>query len=148
MARADYLQHLASVPIFAQCNKQQLQEIGKVADELTVPAGTVLTRQGEAALELFVIIDGTASVTRDGQPVATVGRDGFVGELGVIAGTARNATVTAETDLDLLVLTATGLGQLLDDIPGLAKHLLFEVAARFASTTPDHSLSNEATTLG
>ena len=59
MARADYLQHLASVPIFAQCNKQQLQEIGKVADELTVPAGTVLTRQGEAALELFVIIDGT-----------------------------------------------------------------------------------------
>lgn len=139
MARDEYLQHLAGVPLFSHCSTQQLREIGRVADELTVSAGTVLTRQGDMGLELFVLIDGTASVTRDGHKVAAVGRGGFVGELAVIARTPRTATVTADTDLDLLVLTPAGLSQLLDDIPGLAKHLLYEVATRLASTAPDHS---------
>jgi CRP-like cAMP-binding protein len=139
MARDEYLQHLAAVPLFSHCNRHQLQEIGKVADELSVPAGKVLTRQGDVAFELFVLVSGTASVTRDGQVIATVGPGGFVGELAVIARTPRTATVTAETDIDLLVLTPTGLSQLLDDIPGLAKHLLYEVASRLAANTPDHS---------
>jgi CRP-like cAMP-binding protein len=60
----------------------------------------------------------------------------------VIAHTPRTATVTAETELDLLVLTPAGLSQLLEDIPGLAQHLLYEVAARLASTTPDHSFTS------
>ena len=85
MARDDYLEHLASVPLFSQCSKAQLREIARVADELTVKAGTVLARQGDVGRELFVIVNGTASVTRDGQPVATIGQGGFVGELAVIA---------------------------------------------------------------
>jgi CRP/FNR family cyclic AMP-dependent transcriptional regulator len=140
VARDEYLENLAAVPLFAECSKRQLQEIGRVANELTVPAGTVLTREGDAALEMFVVIRGTASVTRNGQPVATIGTGGFVGELAVISGTSRNATVTAETELDLLVLTTTGLSQLLDDIPGLAKHLLYEVTARLAPRAADHSI--------
>ncbi len=139
MARDEYLDHLAAVPLFAHCTKAQLQEIGRVADELRVSPGTILARQGDVGSELFVIIDGTAAVTRDGQPVATVGRGGFVGELAVLARVPRNATVTAETELDVLVLTPTGLSQLLDDIPGLAKHLLHEVVDRLVATTDDHS---------
>jgi CRP/FNR family transcriptional regulator, cyclic AMP receptor protein len=139
VARDEYLQQLAAVPLFSKCTKQQLQEIARVADEVTVTPGTVLTRQGDVAFELFVILEGTASVVRDGQLRATVGRGGFVGELAVIAHTPRTATVTADTELNLLVLTATGLSQLLDDIPGLAKHLLFEVATRLAPTATDHS---------
>jgi len=139
VARDEYLDHLAAVPLFAQCTKGQLQEIGRVADELRVSAGTILARQGDVGTELFVIIDGTAAVTRDGQPVATVGRGGFVGELAVLARVPRNATVTAETDLDVLVLTPTGLSQLLDDIPGLAKHLLQEVVDRLVATSVDPS---------
>ncbi len=142
MARDEYLQHLAAVPLFSHCSKQQLQEIGRVADELRVPAGKVLTRQGDVAFELFVLINGTATVTRDGQDIATVGPGGFVGELAVIARTPRTATVTADTDLDLLVLTPTGLSQLLDDIPGLAKHLLYEVACRLAENAADLSVGS------
>ena len=137
MARDEYLDHLAAVPMFAKCDKRELREIGRVADELTVPAGTVLTKQGEIGLELFIIIEGTAEVVQNNQPIATLGRGDFVGELAVIAQVPRNATVTTVTEVVLLVLTFSGLSQLLDDIPGLAKHLLYEVTGRLASNTTD-----------
>jgi CRP/FNR family cyclic AMP-dependent transcriptional regulator len=137
VARDEYLDHLAAVPLFSKCDKGQLREIGRVADELTVHAGTTLTKQGDIGLELFLIIEGTAEVVRNGAPVATLGRGDFVGELAVIAQVPRNATVTAVTELVVLVLTSSGLSQLLDDIPGLAKHLLYEVTGRLASTSTD-----------
>jgi CRP-like cAMP-binding protein len=137
MARDEYLQHLASIPLFSNCTKRQLQEIVKVATELVLPAGKVLARQGEVGLEMFILLDGTASVTRDGQRVATVTAGDVVGELAVISGHPRNATVVAETELQVLDLTHTGLDQLLDDIPGLAKHLLYEVSARLVAATPE-----------
>jgi CRP-like cAMP-binding protein len=87
-----------------------------------------------------MLLDGTASVTRDGQPVATLTCGDFVGELAVLSGHPRNATVTAETELRVLVLTHAGLDQLLDDIPGLAKHLLYEVSARLVAATPEEAL--------
>jgi CRP-like cAMP-binding protein len=137
VARDSYLEHIAAVPIFAGCTRRQLQEIGRVADELTVAEGTVLARQGAVGSELFIIIDGTAAVTRDDQLVAKVGPGAFLGELAVLARVPRNATVTAETKMDVLVLTPLGLSQLLDDIPGLAKHLLTEVVDRFVSSAAD-----------
>jgi CRP-like cAMP-binding protein len=137
MVRDEYLRHLASVPVFSNCTKSQLQEIGKVADEIFLPAGKVLARQGEVGVDLLILLDGTASVTRDGQRVATVTSGDVVGELAVISGRPRNATVVAETELCVLVLTRRGLDQLLDDIPGLAKHLLYEVTARLVEATPE-----------
>ncbi len=139
MARDEYLEHLAAVPLFARCTKAQLQEIGRVADELNLPAGSVLTRQGDVGSQLFVIVGGTASVTRDDQLVATVGKGDFVGELAVLGRTPRNATVTADSELDVLVLTPAGFSQLLDDIPGLAKHVLYEVVGRLAQVATSYS---------
>ena len=137
MARDEYLQHLASVPLFSKCTKRQLEEIGEVATELILPAGKVLARQGDVGFEMFILLDGTASVTRDGQRVATLTAGDVVGELAVISGHPRNATVVAETELRILDLTHAGLDQLLDDIPGLAKHLLYEVTARLVAATPE-----------
>jgi CRP-like cAMP-binding protein len=128
--RDSYLRHLASVPLFSNCTKNQLQEIGKLADELILPVGKVLACQGEVGFEMFIMIDGAAVVTRDGQHVATVTAGDVVGELAVLSGHPRNATVVAETEVRVLVLTQRGLNQLLDDIPGLAKHMLYEVTAR------------------
>ena len=137
MARDEYLQHLASVPLFSKCTKRQLQEIGKVATELDLPAGKVLARQGEVGSEMFILLDGTASVTHDGQRVATLTAGDVMGELAVISGHPRNATVVAETELRILDLNHIGLDQLLDDIPGLAKHLLYEASARLAAATAE-----------
>lgn len=60
-----------------------------------------------------------------------------MGELAVISGHPRNATVVAETELRILDLNHIGLDQLLDDIPGLAKHLLYEASARLAAATAE-----------
>jgi CRP/FNR family cyclic AMP-dependent transcriptional regulator len=140
MALDEHLQCLASVPVFSKCTKKQLQEIGEVATELILPAGKVLARQGDIGFEVFMLLDGTASVTRDGQHVATLTAGDVVGELAVLSGHPRNATVTAETELRILVVTHAGLDQLLDDIPGLAKHLLYEVSARLVGTIPEDAL--------
>jgi CRP/FNR family cyclic AMP-dependent transcriptional regulator len=137
MAKDDYLKHLAAVPLFARCSRAQLTEIARVADEIPLPAGTVLATEGELGRELFIILEGVATVRKGGVVVADVGPGGVVGEMAVIAQTVRNATVTAETDLVVLVLTPIGLSQLLDDVPGLAKHLLYEVTARLSSAVPD-----------
>jgi CRP/FNR family transcriptional regulator, cyclic AMP receptor protein len=135
VARDAYLQHLSGVPLFASCNRKQLSEIGRVADEVTIQPGTTLVKQGAIGVELFIIVEGTASVTRDGQMIATLGKGDFVGELAVLAHRGRrNATVTADTEVTVLVLTASGLEQLLDDIPGLAKQLLREVVNRLPDT--------------
>jgi CRP/FNR family transcriptional regulator, cyclic AMP receptor protein len=131
VARDEYLDHLKTVPLFARCSKGQLTEIARVADELTVKAGTVLMREGDIGRELFLVIDGTADV------VATIGPSDFVGELAVLAHAPRNATVTARTDMDVLVMTSAAISQLLDDIPGLAKHLLYEVAERLTPSVSD-----------
>jgi CRP/FNR family cyclic AMP-dependent transcriptional regulator len=137
MSRDEFLQHLASVPLFSNCTKRQLQEIAKVTTQVNLPAGKVLARQGEPGRELFILLDGTASVIRDGQRVDTSTAGDVVGELAVISHRPRNATVVADTELWALVLTRAGLNQLLDDIPLLAKHLLYEVSARLARETRD-----------
>jgi CRP/FNR family transcriptional regulator, cyclic AMP receptor protein len=130
MARDEFLQRLASVPLFSNCTKSQLQEIAKVATQLDFPAEKVLARQGEVGRELFIVLDGTVSVTRDGQRVDTSTTGDVLGELAVLSNRPRNATVVADTELHVLVLTRGGLNQLLDDIPGLAKHVLYTVLAR------------------
>jgi CRP-like cAMP-binding protein len=137
MARDGYLKHLGSIPLFASCSKRQLEEIGRVADEVVVEPGTVLVKQGDVGLQLFIIVDGTATATRDGAPIASLGSGDFVGEMAVLERGRRNATVTADTQVTVLVLTAAGLSQLLDDVPGLAKSLLYAVAARVAASATE-----------
>jgi CRP/FNR family transcriptional regulator, cyclic AMP receptor protein len=130
MARDSYRTHIEAVPLFAHCNSHQVDHVLKVADELNIPAGTAFIREGEVGREMFIIVDGTADVTRNGSPIAEIGRNDFVGELSVLRHAKRNATVTARTDLDVLVLTNNVIEPLLDDIPGLAKALLYDVVDR------------------
>jgi CRP/FNR family transcriptional regulator, cyclic AMP receptor protein len=130
MARDSYRAFLAAVPLFAHCNSRQLDQINSVATEATLPKGRVFVVQGDQGRELYVITDGTAEVTRDGKPIAELGRNDVVGELAVLRHTTRNATVTATSDLSLLALAAEDLDPLLDQIPGLAKALLQAVVTR------------------
>jgi CRP/FNR family transcriptional regulator, cyclic AMP receptor protein len=134
MARGGYSEHLRAVPLFAHCTPKQLEEIGRVADELRLPAGRTLVQQGDVGLELLIIVEGTAEVVRDGTVVNHVGPGGFIGEMAVLTDAPRNATVVAKSDVTVLVLTRRGLDQLLDDVPGLAKQLLFEVVSRISPT--------------
>jgi CRP/FNR family cyclic AMP-dependent transcriptional regulator len=97
---------LKSVPLFAGLSKRERELVARLADEIDVPAGKVLTQEGGPSQEFFVITSGSATVTRDGGEVGHLGAGDFFGEIGVLRSEPRTATVTADTPMRLLVLFA------------------------------------------
>ncbi len=130
MARDAWLDHLAQVPLFADCTKKQLQQVAAASIEMTVSPGKVLVREGEPGHECFILISGTATVTRKGETLATLGEGAVVGELAPLTGAARTATVVADSELELLVISQREFAGLLDEVPGLAVRVLHNLAAR------------------
>lgn len=132
MARDTWLDHLAQVPLFAECDKRQLQQVAAATIELSVEPGKVLVREGDAGHECFIIVSGTATVTSDGKTIANIGPGAVVGELAPLSGLPRTATVTADSTMEVLVLAQRELNGLLDEVPGFAAQLLRSLAKRVA----------------
>jgi CRP-like cAMP-binding protein len=130
MARDTYLDHLASVPLFAACSRKDLQKIAKASDQVSVPEGRVVVEEGSSGHEAYVIIEGEAEVERNGQQVATFGPGDHFGELALLDGGPRTATVKASTDLELLVLGQREFAGVLDEVPGLAHQIMSTLASR------------------
>ena len=130
MARQSHLDQLASVPLFSACSKKELQAVARASDEITVPAGRVLCEQGSVGREAFVIVEGTADVHRNKRKVASLSAGDCVGELALLDHGPRTATVTAATDLTVLVIGAREFAGIVDEIPPIAHKLLKALAAR------------------
>jgi CRP/FNR family cyclic AMP-dependent transcriptional regulator len=130
MAHDDWLTHLGQVPLFADCSRKQLQAVAAATTELDVPAGKVFVREGERGHEAFVIVEGTAVVSRKDQQIATLKAGDVVGELAPLTGGVRTATVVAESQMLVLVIGQREFGALLDEVPGLAVRVLHNLAAR------------------
>jgi CRP/FNR family transcriptional regulator, cyclic AMP receptor protein len=96
---------LRSVPLFESLTSEERRVIAQHADEIDVPESTELVRQGEFAYEFFVIRDGTAEVTRDGEHVAELGPGDFLGEMGIVGKVVRNATVATTSPSRVIVMT-------------------------------------------
>ena len=129
-SRSKHLEHLAEIPLFSALSKRDLQTIAKASNEITRKAGSVLVDQGDAGREAFVIIEGTATVKRNGRKVGVLGPGAAIGELALLDHGPRTATVTADTDLTALVLSAREFGGVIEQVPGLAHKLLIELAKR------------------
>ncbi|HEV3351455.1 MAG TPA: cyclic nucleotide-binding domain-containing protein [Acidimicrobiales bacterium] len=125
-----YEARLANVPLFRACSKQDLRRIARLGDACTCRAGEVLVREGGRGNELYVIVAGEADVNRDGGSVATLTAGDYFGELAVLRPAPRTATVTAITDMDVLIVTARELAILLADVPLFARKLLNGMAGR------------------
>ena len=128
--RDDVLGYLTKVPLFSACSKKDLATVAKHSEHVTVPAGTEMTTEGRIGYEFYVIIDGKARVDRGGRDVAVLGPGDSFGELSLLDRAPRNATVTAETEIDALVLGQREFSALLDIIPTLAHKLLTGLARR------------------
>lgn len=126
------LDHLAQVRLFSACNKKELALIGKASDEIAVPAGKVLCEQGKPGFEFYLILEGEATVRRNNKKVATLGPGGSFGELALLTRLPRNATVVADSDMELLVLGQREFSGLLDEVPGMAHKLLSSMAQRLS----------------
>ena len=97
---------LRSVPMFESLSGEERRVIAQYSDEIDVPEGTELVRQGEFAYEFFVIVEGTAEVMRDGERVAQLGPGDFLGEMGIVGKVVRNATVVTTSPARVIVMTS------------------------------------------
>jgi CRP/FNR family transcriptional regulator, cyclic AMP receptor protein len=120
-----------SIPLFASVPRRLRRTVASWADEIAVPAGTELTRQGAYAQEFFVVVSGTADVTRDGAHVAALEAGDFFGEVGLLgAGWERTATVVATSPMRLLVLARREFRSLLAVLPAVAGSIQRAAAER------------------
>ena len=129
-ASNQYLAHLADVPLFSSCSKRDLQKIARAADELTVEEEREIVTQGATGREAFVVVDGRVTVKRNGRRVTSLGPGACFGELALLDGGPRTASVVTETPTTLLVIGQREFAGLLDEVPGLAHKILTALAAR------------------
>lgn len=130
MAPSTKIDRLASVALFDGCSRRELERIAAAGDELTMPAGTVLVDQGQTGREAFVIMSGTATATRSGSEIATLGPGDVVGELSLLDHGPRTATVICDTECELLVLDQRQFRELLEEVPTLILTLLSGLSRR------------------
>ncbi len=127
---------IADLELFADCTRAELRQIGSLTTYLQVPKGQVLMREGGRANEFVVIGSGNAKVSRQtGRGVVTVAEVGsgdFLGEMGLLAGTNRTATVTALTDLTVLVSSASEFRTILHVAPSVANKVVHASTVRAA----------------
>ena len=135
LGRNSKIDLIKGVPLFASASKQELGEIASIADEIDLPEGKVLIKEGDTGREFFVLIEGTAEVTRGGRKVASIGPGDFFGEIALISRTPRNATITTTSPVRALVITDRAFRQLLDHSPQIQIGVLSALAERLAPTT-------------
>ena len=129
MARTKELD-IGDIWLFSACSASQLRTIRRQVEEITVDSGTVLCEEGTVGKEFFFIVDGTASVRRNGRRIATLGAGQYFGELSLLDRMPRSATVVSESEMTLLVLDQRRFNGLLDAVPALSHKLLVAMSTR------------------
>ena len=121
---------LKKVPLFTDCSKTELRALAKTADELYLREGTVMTREGRPGREFFVLVDGSALVTKKGKKVAELKGGDWFGEIALLTDTPRTATVTATSAVDVLVITDRRFKTVVETMPSIALKVLSSVSER------------------
>lgn len=121
---------LAQIELFAELNAKELKRVARFMTTVQITPGRDLTVQGSPGREFMIISEGEASVRRNGRLIATLGPGDFFGELAVVAGVPRTATVTAETPMVVEALNRRELSTVLDENPGIARKILIGAVKR------------------
>ena len=133
MARSSkdsHLDRLSSVSLFRALSRKELEALGRAADAVEVAAGTTLVEEGATGREFFIVLSGEVSVRVAGQEVAVLKEGEWFGELAIIDPAPRDATVSAISPCELLVIDARRFGPLLEEVPVLARKILVGMARR------------------
>jgi CRP/FNR family transcriptional regulator, cyclic AMP receptor protein len=121
---------LKRVPLFAGCSKAELREVALSADEIDLRDGHVLTREGQPGREFFVLVEGTVTVTRNGQKLADMAFGDWFGEIAILTYTPRTATLTATSPVRVLVITDRAFRRVVETMPRIALKVLASVGQR------------------
>jgi CRP-like cAMP-binding protein len=123
MDQSTIVELLRSVPLFSSLPDHDLKQVADRMKEVHFPSGTAVAKQGETGVGFHLLVEGTAEVSRNGTPLATLAHGGYFGEIGLIDGGPRSATVTATSDLTTVSLVGWDFTPLLDNA-SFAKGLL------------------------
>ena len=130
--------HLKNIPLFSECSPKELGLVVKNSTERVLKAGTVIMDQGQTGREAYVILEGSATVKRNGKKIATVQAGSMVGELSLLDQGSRTATVVCDTDCDVLVLEQRKLLAVIDEVPAVGHKLLAALATRIRDLDRAH----------
>lgn len=131
MARKDQkLEHLSKVPMFSALNQSELRTLGRLSDEITVKEGKVLCEEGTEGHEFYLVLGGEALVKKGKKTVATLKPGSFFGELSILDGGVRSASVVAGTDCELLIIGQREFSGVLRELPNFSRKLLASLAKR------------------
>jgi len=128
---------LRSIPLFEGLGERELEQIARLVDEVDVPAGRVLMRQGELGSEMFIIVSGSFTIDRNGNVIRECGAGAALGELAILSEGPRSATVTANEPGRLLAVGHREFHALLDVAPGISRHLLVNLARQLRALDED-----------
>lgn len=131
---------LKSVRLFADLDHDQLETLAQNADEIPMDSGTVLAKEGSQGLEFIFILKGTAKVEKKREFVRELGAGDYFGEISLLDGGVRTATVTATSDVDLLVIQIRSFNNVLDKIPQLSRSMLRALCGYLRDAEDPHSL--------
>ena len=137
MARDEKLDLLHRIPLFSGFDRRRLERLGMLADEVDIPADKVLMRQGETGADMMVLVRGEVAVERDGKRINTLGPGDFFGEIALVDGGPRTATVTASEPSTLLVITHRDFHSMMDEFPEVAGQVMNALANRVRTLDPD-----------
>jgi CRP/FNR family transcriptional regulator, cyclic AMP receptor protein len=135
------VQALRRAPLFEGLSKKELTDLARVSEDLEVPAGEVLCREGDTGQEFFVIVDGTTEVSVKGKTLGERGGGEFVGEIALLEDTKRTATVTAKTPLRVFVLTRQDFRRLVDENPSVERKVMQALARRVVALSGDPTVA-------
>jgi CRP/FNR family cyclic AMP-dependent transcriptional regulator len=121
---------LEGVGVFSGLSKKELGKLAQWADEVSVSAGQPLATEGEFAHEFFVIEEGSAEVTKDGERIAELGPGEFFGEIGLLETERRTASVVATTPMELIVMFQREFKQMEQEMPAVADRIRTAIRAR------------------
>jgi CRP/FNR family transcriptional regulator, cyclic AMP receptor protein len=137
VARDEKLDLLHRIPLFSGVGRHGLERLGMLSDEIDVPAGKVLMRQGEIGSDMMVIVSGTVAIDRDGERVNTLGAGDFFGEIALVDDGPRTATVTVEEACRLLVITHRDFHAMMEEFPEVQSQVLNALARRVRRLEPE-----------
>ena len=130
-SKSSKVELLRGISLFSACSNRELGRIASLADEIDVPEGRVLTREGEPGREFFVVVDGRARATVGNRTkLDALGPGTSFGEMALLDEGIRAATVTAETDMHLLVIDSRSFSALIQEVPSVARKILRAMAQR------------------
>jgi CRP/FNR family transcriptional regulator, cyclic AMP receptor protein len=127
---------IKKVPLFSKLSKKGLEEVAHIADELDLPQGKVMASEGDRGREFFVLLEGEADVTKGEKSINTMNAGDFFGEIALVTKMPRTASVTATTDVRVLVITERDFGSLLKHSSEVSRGVAEALAERMAPELP------------